>query len=66
MGRQRNTPLLLAVILLLALASPALANTIAPTAYFWPGVLPLMWSMALPASVLAAVLESPFVSRAGV
>lgn len=58
--------LLQAAILLLTLASPAYANAIAPTAYFWPGVLPLMGGMALPASVLAAVLERPFVSHAGV
>lgn len=42
------------------------ANTIAPTAYFWHGVLPLTLGMALPASVLAAVLERPFVTAAGV
>ena len=42
------------------------ANAIAPSAYFWPGVLPLMLGMALPATVLAAVIERPFVTRAGV
>jgi hypothetical protein len=66
MSRRHNPSLPLAAILLLALASPAFANSIAPTAYFWPGVLPLMLGVALPASVLAAVLERPFVSRAGV
>ncbi|HEV3344833.1 MAG TPA: hypothetical protein VG125_30935 [Pirellulales bacterium] len=65
MSKQRNSSLL-AAILVLTFASPALANSIAPTAYFWPGVLPLMLGMALPASVIAAVLERPFVSRAGV
>jgi hypothetical protein len=66
MNKQRVFSLLLTAILLLAFASPAFANSIAPTAYFWPGVLPLMLGMALPASVLAAVLERPFVTQAGV
>jgi hypothetical protein len=57
---------LLAPLLLLTFATPALANSIAPTAYFWPGVLPLTLGLALPASVLAAFLERPFVSQAGV
>jgi hypothetical protein len=42
------------------------ANAIAPTAYFFPGVLPLMLGLALPATVLAAIIERPFVTRAGV
>lgn len=63
---RRYFSMLLASILLLAFAAPAFANSIAPTAYFWPGVLPLSLGMALPASVLAAVLERPFVTAAGV
>jgi hypothetical protein len=42
------------------------ANAIAPSAYFWPGVLPLMLGMAFPATVLAAIIERPFVTRAGI
>ncbi|HEV2949273.1 MAG TPA: hypothetical protein VGX70_18000 [Gemmataceae bacterium] len=42
------------------------ANAIAPTAYFWPGVLPMMLGLAMPATVLAAIIERPFVTRAGV
>ena len=57
---------LLGVAGLLAFAVPAFANSIAPTAYFLPGLLPLTLGLSLPASVLAAVLERPFVSRAGV
>ena len=34
------------------------ANAIAPSAYFWPGVLPLMLGMAFPATVLAAGLAN--------
>jgi hypothetical protein len=60
-------PLLLAAIALLVFTGPASANTIAPTAFFMPGYLPLMAGLlALPASVLAAVVERPFVTRAGV
>src|SRR5213082_938665 len=55
-----------AALFLFAFAQPAFANSIAPTAYFWPGVLPLAFGLALPASVLAAFLERPFVTRAGV
>jgi hypothetical protein len=66
MNASRTTSALLGAALLLALAQPAWADSIAPTAYFWPGVLPLTLGLALPASVLAAVLERPFVSRAGV
>src|SRR5262249_41298362 len=66
MNTHRYSSRLLAALFVLALTSTALANSIAPTAYFSPGVLPLMLGMALPASVLAAVLERPFVSRAGV
>ncbi len=63
---RRNLSLVLAVVLLLAVASPAFGDMISPTLYFWPGVVPLMLGLAVPASVLAAVLERPFVSRAGV
>jgi hypothetical protein len=61
-----KSPWLLAAALLLASAGPALANAIAPSAGFFPGFLPLALWMALPASVLAAFLERPFVTRAGV
>jgi hypothetical protein len=59
-------PMALAVALVFAFASPVLANSIAPTVYFWPGVLPLTLGLAVPASVLAAFLERPFVTAAGV
>jgi hypothetical protein len=57
---------LLAVLFLLAFAAPVLANVLAPTAYFWPGMIPMTVGLALPASVLAAFVERPFVSRAGI
>jgi hypothetical protein len=66
MATNRISPLLIAGVFLLAFASPTLANSIAPSAFFLPGILPMTMGLALPASVLAAVLERPFVSRAGV
>lgn len=59
---RRYSSMLLASILLLAFAAPAFANSIAPTAYFWPEVPPLTLGMEL----LAAVLERPFLAAAGV
>src|SRR6266511_900444 len=50
----------------LTITHSVFANSIAPTAYFWPGLLPLSVGLALPASVLAAFLERPSVTRAGV
>lgn len=63
-----NWRLALSLAPLAILAKPrlAFANSIAPTAYFWPGVLPLTLGLAVPASILAAVLERPFVTAAGV
>ncbi len=53
--------ILLVVILLFALASPAYANSAAPTAHSWHDsffeLLPLILYLALPASIFAAVLE---------
>jgi hypothetical protein len=62
----RWSPMLFAVFVLLAAAQTAFGNAIAPTVYFFPGVIPFMFGMAVPASVLAAFLERPFVTWAGV
>jgi hypothetical protein len=48
------------------LITPAFADAIAPTAFFLPGCLFMALGAALPATVLAGVLERPFVTRAGV
>jgi hypothetical protein len=57
----------LASLVVLACASPALANSFSPTLVgFFPGLPPLSLGLGLPATVLAAVLERPFVTRAGV
>lgn len=42
------------------------ANIIAPFFTMAPGILPMMWWAAFPATLLAAVIERPFVQRAGV
>jgi hypothetical protein len=50
-----------------SLATPPLfADSIAPTAFFFPGFLFMSLGAAILATVLAGVLERPFVSRAGV
>ncbi len=66
MRASRRLPLLLAILFFLEVAPAAFANSIAPTAYFMPGMIPWMFGMAVPASVLAAFLERPFLSWAGV
>jgi hypothetical protein len=66
MNATRPFTMLLAAFLVLAFAQPVLANVIAPTAYFWPGIFPGSTVLAVLASVLAAVLERPFLTRAGV
>lgn len=58
--------MILSALVLMACSVPVFANSIAPTAYFLPGLLPLTFGLALPATVLAAFLERPFVNRAGV
>ena len=53
-------------IVVCTVAEVAYGNIIAPTLF--PGVLPLSvnWLLAIPTTVLVAVLERPFVRRAGV
>jgi hypothetical protein len=65
MNRQQLV-LLSTAILLLAIAQPVLANSISPTVGFVPGFQPFGLTLALPMTVLAGILEGPFVARAGV
>jgi hypothetical protein len=60
--------LLFAALALLVFASPASANSITPTVLLFHAVFTFefMLGLALPMSVLAAVIERPFVSWAGV
>jgi len=48
------------------MTQPVLANSISPTVGFVPGFLPFALTLALPMTVLAGILEGPFVARAGV
>jgi hypothetical protein len=41
------------------------ANVIAPSVLLLPGVLPLSGFAAFPASILAALIEGPFLAHAG-
>jgi hypothetical protein len=66
MRYRRTLPLALAAGFLLGGATPALANAIAPSAFLWPGVLPMSIAVALPASILAALLERPFLASCGI
>lgn len=56
----------IALTLLLVAATPALANFVSVTVCFVPGFQAISLWYALPLSVLAAALERPFVTRAGV
>lgn len=62
----RKTPLVTGTLGAIMLSVPAAANSMAPYAYFWPGVLPIAGGLAFPASVLAAVIERPFLTWAGI
>ncbi len=58
--------LIFVLLLVLLPASVACADVIAPFAWLWPGVVVMNLPMAVPATVLAAFLERPFVSRLGI
>jgi hypothetical protein len=49
----------------LGLCTVAKANGISPYVYFWPGFITITIVFAFPASVLAAFIERPFYSAAG-
>lgn len=66
MNASRLFIVLLSAFFVLAFAQPVLANVIAPTISVWPGMVHANFALAIPASILAAVLERPFLTRAGV
>lgn len=65
-GRQRGWGVLAAILLILYLCGTAQANSLAPYAYFWPGVVFILPEYALPVTILAAFIERPFLSAAGI
>ena len=42
------------------------ANSLSPYVYFWPGIISITLVYAFPASLLAAFLERPFLTNAGI
>lgn len=42
------------------------ANSVSPFVYFWPGIISLGLTYAFPASLLAAFIERPFLTAAGI
>ncbi|MBW3540082.1 MAG: hypothetical protein KY476_07425 [Planctomycetes bacterium] len=42
------------------------ANSLSPYVYFWPGIVSITLVYAFPASLLAAFLERPFLTAAGI
>ncbi len=50
----------------LAVCNVAYANSLSPYVYFWPGIISITVAYAFPASLLAAFLERPFLSAAGI
>jgi hypothetical protein len=42
------------------------ANSLSPYVYFWPGILSITLVYAFPASLLAAFIERPFLTAAGI
>lgn len=57
---------LAAFTLTLCFCNVAYANAVSPYVYFWPGYLSVAILFAFPASLLAAFIERPFLSSAGV
>jgi hypothetical protein len=51
---------------ILGVCGVARADSISPYVFFWPGVISIMLVYAFPASVLAAFLERPFLTAAGI
>ena len=54
------------MVLVLSLAGNAWANSLSPYVWFWPGIITVGLGYAFPASLLAAFLERPFVTLAGI
>jgi hypothetical protein len=53
-------------IVVLSLARVAYADSISPYVWFWPGIVSITLIYAFPASLLAAFIERPFVTWAGI
>ena len=65
MNRHWMTAIITVAIMLMC-CGVAEANSISSYVWFWPGVISITIVYALPASVLAAFLERPFLTAAGI
>lgn len=54
------------LVLTLGLCRVAYANSLSPYVYFWPGIISITLVYAFPASLLAAFIERPFLTVAGI
>jgi len=63
---RRWLTVLTGLILVLGVCRVACANSLSPYIYFWPGVISISFVYAFPASLLAAFLERPFLTAAGI
>ncbi|HID21689.1 MAG TPA: hypothetical protein EYP14_04735, partial [Planctomycetaceae bacterium] len=52
--------------LVLSVPCVAYANSISPYVWFWPGIVSIALPYALPASLLAALIERPFLTAGGI
>lgn len=66
MFARHHTTAILALALTVMVCGEACANSIAPYAYFFPGIIWVSLIFAFPASLLAAFVERPFLTRAGI
>ncbi len=66
MVARRLIPMVFVAVVVLWSARPAMANGMSPIAGFWPGMFLLSPLLGIPATLLAAFLERPFVTAAGV
>ncbi|MHB1037468.1 MAG: hypothetical protein ACYC35_18825 [Pirellulales bacterium] len=64
MNQHRFTAIMF-VVVAFGVCGVAHANSIAPYVWFWPGIVSITLVYAFPASVLAAFLERPFLTAAG-
>lgn len=55
-----------ALAITLGVCRVAHANSLSPYVYFWPGIISITLVYAFPASLLAAFIERPFLTAAGI
>lgn len=66
MSARRRFTTFTALALAIDVCRVAHANSLSPYVYFWPGIISITLVYAFPASLLAAFLERPFLTAAGI